>query len=255
MPTPTFAPIQGNPTTQQIQDYIVKLIRDLNYMLGNLDTLNVNRLDARVLIAGSITAGKIAADSITANELAANSVTASEIVAGAVTASKINVSQLSAISADMGTLTAGSITTSATINVGTDARIGNTLYLNETSTGSKGLIFSTVSGNTASISALSGDLGLHANGFISMTIGSSSGLVVNQKVVAPRFEASSAITLGGINVLLSGASSSFTAVADSHNHGFGVADYIQCYDAVGTPTSKKLFIQYAGSVSHNHFTS
>jgi hypothetical protein len=255
MPTPTFQPPQGNQSTAQLQDWIIKLVRDLNYLLGNLDTLNVSRLNASVLIAGSITAGKIAADSITAVELAANSVTASEIVAGAVTASKINVSSLSAISANMGTITAGSITTSANIDVGTDMRIGNTLYMNETSSGAKGLIFSTASGNTASINVLSGDMGIKSNGFISMTIGSSMGLVVNKTVVAPSFEASSSITLGGANVLISGANSSFTAVADGHNHGFSNTDYIQCYDAVGTPTLKKQFVGYTGSASHNHFTS
>lgn len=48
--------------------------------------------------------------SITANELAADSVTTDKLNAGAVTSDKISVSQLSAISADMGALTAGSIT-------------------------------------------------------------------------------------------------------------------------------------------------
>jgi hypothetical protein len=41
MPTPTFQPLGDDPTTQQIQDYIVKLIRDLNFMLENLDNKNV----------------------------------------------------------------------------------------------------------------------------------------------------------------------------------------------------------------------
>lgn len=45
-----------------------------------------------------------------ADEIIYGSITAVELAAGAVTASKINVSQLSAIAADMGTITAGTIT-------------------------------------------------------------------------------------------------------------------------------------------------
>jgi hypothetical protein len=135
MPTPTFQPPQGPMDTAQLQDWIIKLIRDLNFLLGNLDTLNVNRLDAKVIIAGSITADRIAANSITANEIAANAITTSELQAGAVTADKISVAQLSAISADIGTVNAGSITSNTTINVGTDATINNKLYMNSTNFG------------------------------------------------------------------------------------------------------------------------
>jgi hypothetical protein len=79
MPTATIQPPQGPQSTAQLQDWIIKLVRDLNYYMNNLDTLNINRLDAKVIIA----------DTITAN--------------------KLNVSQLSAISADLGTITAGII--------------------------------------------------------------------------------------------------------------------------------------------------
>lgn len=133
MPTPTFQPLGGDPTTQQIQDYIVKLIRDLNFLLSNLDTVNVNRLDAKVLIAQTITADKISANTITANEIAANAITTSELQAGAVTADKISVAQLSAISADIGTITAGSITSNTTVNVGTDMHVGQSIYMNASS--------------------------------------------------------------------------------------------------------------------------
>ncbi len=89
MPTPTFQPPQGKQDAVQLQDYIVKLIRDLNFMLGNLDTLNVNRLDAKVIIAQTITALQIAANTITAD--------------------KMSVTELSAITANLGTITAGII--------------------------------------------------------------------------------------------------------------------------------------------------
>ncbi len=113
MPTPTFRPLGGNPSTKEIQDYIVKLIRDLNFMLENLDTLNINRLDAKVIIAGSITALQIMANTITAD--------------------KMSVSQLSAIAADLGTITAGVINAvtinGANINITQDVTIGNNLIL------------------------------------------------------------------------------------------------------------------------------
>lgn len=152
MPTPTFQPPQGQQSTAQLQDWIIKLVRDLNYLLENLDTVNINRLDAKVIIAQTITAlqiaagtitaneiaahtitaNQIAADTITSNEIAANAITASEIAANAVTAVKIFVSQLSAISADIGTITAGTISSNATINVGTDLHVGGSAYLNPT---------------------------------------------------------------------------------------------------------------------------
>ena len=109
MPTPTFQPPQGQQDTAQLQDYIIKLIRDLNFMLGNLDTLNVNRLDAKVIIASTITALQIAANAITSDKIAASAITTDKLAAGAVTADKITVSQLSAIAADLGTIVAGII--------------------------------------------------------------------------------------------------------------------------------------------------
>lgn len=53
--------------------------------------------------------GHIRADAITTNLLAANAVTSPKITAGAITADKLNVTTLSAISADLGAVTAGSI--------------------------------------------------------------------------------------------------------------------------------------------------
>jgi hypothetical protein len=41
MPTPDFKPLGGDPTTQQIQDFIVKLIRDINFLFANLDNHNI----------------------------------------------------------------------------------------------------------------------------------------------------------------------------------------------------------------------
>ena len=75
------------------------------------------------IAAGTITANEIAADTITANEIAASTITAAEIAAGTITANEMNVSQLSAISADIGSITSGTIT-GATIQTSSSANTG-----------------------------------------------------------------------------------------------------------------------------------
>ena len=69
------------------------------------DTITATQIDAN-----TITASEIAANTITATQIAAGTITATELDAGAVTAAKINVTELSAIVADLGTITAGTIT-------------------------------------------------------------------------------------------------------------------------------------------------
>lgn len=66
---------------------------------------------------------------ITADNIAANTITADEIAANTITAGELNVTQLSAITADMGTLTAGTIT----LPSGGHVKSGQTAY--DTGTG------------------------------------------------------------------------------------------------------------------------
>lgn len=61
------------------------------------------------IAAATITAGNLAANSVTAGAIAANSVATNSIQAGAVTAAQIGVSVLSAISANIGAITAGTL--------------------------------------------------------------------------------------------------------------------------------------------------
>ncbi len=91
MPTPEFGRLGDNPTIEDLTDYIYKLQKELNYLLQSLDTININRLDAKVIVANTITANKM------------------------------NVAQLSAISADLGSITAGTVT-GATIQTATAGR-------------------------------------------------------------------------------------------------------------------------------------
>jgi hypothetical protein len=263
MPTPTFQPPQGQQSTAQLQDWIIKLIRDLNYLLGNLDTVNINRLDAKVIIAQSITALQIAANTITSNEIAANAITTDELQAGAVTADKITVAQLSAISANLGTITAGIIYGAyiATAN-GTYPRIefssvGNLLgaYLDATHSliiepnvgGAPGIGFHDPSGLTGRIYGNSG-LGMIAL-IDNIELTSLSGSI-DMNAVSLLFN--SIDVMAAINAKVSHGSTGSTSVSDGHNHGFTSSDYIQCYDSAGTPTLKKAWVPYAGSSSHSH---
>lgn len=87
------------------------------------------------------------------------------IRAKTIKAEKMDVDQLSAISANLGTILAGTITTNTTIDVGTDARIGNVLYLNETDgVSDKGIVFNTLAGSETAIDVQSGDLDIRAFG-------------------------------------------------------------------------------------------
>lgn len=73
----------------QLLNAYAKLTKELTWLLNNLDTRNVNELNAEKIVAGSIITEKLAA--------------------GAVTADKISVNELSAITADLGHITAGLI--------------------------------------------------------------------------------------------------------------------------------------------------
>lgn len=66
-----------------------------------------------------------------------------KITANSITSGKLNVTSLSAISADLGTVTAGSITSNTDINVNTDLYVGNNINVGDSgSTATKGIIFS-----------------------------------------------------------------------------------------------------------------
>lgn len=183
----------------------------------------------------------------------AASITAELIKAGVITADKMNVTQLSAIAANLGTITAGTLSTNAEINVGTDATIGNNLNLGESSSVSqKKVTWSTDAGISAYLSVLSGDMSINLDGFLTLTLGSSQGLVVNQVVDAAALKSDTITNKVGVSVVFSGTTTSDTAVSDSHDHNIADTDYIQCYDSAGNPTSLKKWSTFAGSPAHNH---
>jgi len=74
---------------KQLLNAYIMLTEELTFLLNNLDTKNVNELNAEVITAGSITADKIQAGSITAD--------------------RMNVNELSAITANLGHIISGLI--------------------------------------------------------------------------------------------------------------------------------------------------
>lgn len=79
-------------------------------------TIKTNQLIAgsalitgNLIADGTITAAEIAAGAVISDKIAAGAVIADKIAAGAITADKMTVTALSAISADLGTITAGTI--------------------------------------------------------------------------------------------------------------------------------------------------
>lgn len=67
-------------------------------------------LDGGNVQAATLVNAALVDDTITGSKIAAGTITASEISAGTITADKMNVSNLAAITADLGTITAGSVT-------------------------------------------------------------------------------------------------------------------------------------------------
>lgn len=83
---------------------------------GELESTQVDTLDAYILTDRTITADKIVAGAITANEIASGAITANEIAANAITAAKIDSGAVTAVKIASGAITtdklaAGAITT------------------------------------------------------------------------------------------------------------------------------------------------
>jgi hypothetical protein len=74
-------------------------------------SVGAGAITATEIANGAISTPKLATNAITSDKLAANSVTAGAISAGAVSADKMAVTSLAAITADLGSVTAGSINT------------------------------------------------------------------------------------------------------------------------------------------------
>ena len=108
----------GAITTNKLADNAIttaKIIDDAvtNALIAtdavNQDSIAANSVTATEIVANTITASEIAASTITSAQIASNTITAGNIAANTITASEMNVTNLSSISADLGSITGGSI--------------------------------------------------------------------------------------------------------------------------------------------------
>ena len=116
-----------------------------------------NTITASQIAANTITASQIAATTITASQIAAGTITGNEIHASTITSGNISVSQLSAITADLGAITAGTITV---VGGGNTVAItpGATNAIVSGPTGSPSFILTSAGNLTATSATISGTL-------------------------------------------------------------------------------------------------
>lgn len=126
-----------------------------------------NAVTSQKIIANAIVAGKIASNAVTAVTIEAGAVTTEKIYAGAVTADKITVSTLSAITANIGSVTAGTLT-GITVNVNGDA-----LRVRDTSGNQVGYMY----GVSSSIFRVFGATTSAGGGSVTMELDASSGYI------------------------------------------------------------------------------
>ncbi|MNS94105.1 hypothetical protein D3C72_1283100 [compost metagenome] len=79
MPIPTFTGLPPDPSFEDMKDKLNTVVKELQNLLLNLDTLNVTRLNAEVIEANTITA-----DKMNVNELSAITANLGHIVSGLV---------------------------------------------------------------------------------------------------------------------------------------------------------------------------
>ena len=164
MPTPSFSldintNLSMSKRIENLENSLYETTNRLNWILSKLDSKNVKRLSADVIVSGQFDSSLISIDENTtfatgfdptalANSLGdlayEDLVEATKLgttiiqggviktdlmVSGAALIGLLGVNTLSAITANLGTVTAGSLTTDTTINVGTDVTVGNNLYM------------------------------------------------------------------------------------------------------------------------------
>ncbi|MGX4584063.1 hypothetical protein [Paenibacillus chitinolyticus] len=150
--------VEQGMTVEQLGQIVGRVIKELNYLMdGMLGNENIR-------------AKSIQADKIDVNELSAITANIGHVTAGLIEGIVIKASQFQG----------------GTINIQTDATIGNNVYLGNQADGSiKSVRFSNSPGIAAFIRYLSGDLTFSSDGFMAFNIGSPQGMVVNRTIFAP----------------------------------------------------------------------
>lgn len=244
---PTFNKLGPYPEFQDLVNKINTIVAELQNLMVSLDTLNIIKLNAKVIEAGTVTA------------------------------EKMNVTELSAISANLGTITAGTII-GALIET---AISGQRLELDVNGLRSydvNNFKRLSITPSTLREVGMAGFEAFDSSGVYGgvlfgvtggkMWILGENGLIVSswfgETVIRDYVNFTAAIITGldisditNLQTTLNGKatksiSTSSDSISDSHNHGFTTSDYIQCYDNLGNPTSKKQWVPYGGSAAHSH---
>ncbi len=119
----TFSIVAGNTGNMSATTYIYfdKAVSETVLQTTTTAATAVGANKILIAVAGNVAVGKLAefqvfggkggvSKLITADNIAASTITANEIAANTITSNKLSVSQLSAIAADLGSITAGTIT-------------------------------------------------------------------------------------------------------------------------------------------------
>ena len=119
--------LTGQITNTQIQDNSISTpkLQALSVTASNIaaNAVTSGKIAANAVTAGTISAGavntnELAAGAVNASKIAANTITAGQIQSGTITADKLTISSLSSISANIGTITSGTLTSSSSVLVG-----------------------------------------------------------------------------------------------------------------------------------------
>lgn len=260
MPTPQIPSIPGDANVQQLRDGIIGINRYLNYLLSSLDTLNINRLDAKVIKTGTLDANlvTIRSDLVGSSylQLDGNGIRANN---GTINTFEINTDGNAFF---RGNITSEAIITGALIQTAATGRrialIGDELQSLDTST----LDGFTLEGST-------GSLGWYNSGVKTGSITRDSTQPYEQFLFSHDYLLlsgtlgidlpSASITIGNVGgdiYMVGNTSFSGTTVTGlitntivDHNHGVTPGRYLKTYDSGGLELGLQLF---SASGGHSH---
>lgn len=180
--------------------------------------ITAGTIGATHIASNSISADHLQSDSVTATKILAGSVTTDKIYAGAVTADKMTVSTLSSISANLGEVTAGTLT-APTIQTSANPAVSRVLM---TSAGITG--YSDTLGQTFRLST-DGSAPIFASGIV------ESCTIIDSTMISNDFKTSNVLpwielTSSGVAYRESGSGGLYgTAVYGTGTYGAGVTGY------------------------------
>lgn len=208
------------------------LIYAINNITGALQTVQGDTLNGEILTPRTITADRIVVGAITANEIAAHTITANEIAVNSITAASGIIADIDASKITSGSISAdrisGGTITGVTINVATDATVGNNLYV-----------------GTVSIRDIGSQMGFYVGGslfmkFYSNTLSITGGVTTTGDLYAPN----SAVRGNTLAISTTGSFGGNVTCGGLDCNGTAYMDYATVYGSFSA----------GGSISHTGTT-